>query len=254
MDLSILGCSGGLGSERLTTSLLVDDDILLDAGTGVGELTDEALKKIRHVFVSHSHMDHIACLPLLVERQFALGEPPLEIYALPETIEALKTHVFNWTIWPDFSQLPSPDKPSMHYTSVVAGEAYNIAGRLIEPIAVNHVVPGLGFYVESGKGSFCYSGDTSTCDTLWDALNKKLSLDLLVIEVGFANKDIEVAHAALHYCPSLLAADLEKLELNPKIAISHLKPGDEDSTYTELNQFIQNRPIIRLRHGDLFEL
>lgn len=254
MNLSVLGCSGGLGAERLTTSLLVDEDILLDAGTGVGELDDEALGKIRYVFISHSHMDHIACLPLLVERQFALGEPPLEIYASAETIEALKTHIFNWTIWPDFTQLPSPDKPSMHYTCIAAGETYDIEGRFIEPITVNHVVPGLGFYVQSDQASFCYSGDTSTCDTLWDALNKKSSLDLLVVEVGFANKDIEVAHAALHYCPSLLAADLEKLKHNPKIAISHLKPGDEDDTYTELNQAIQNRQIIRLRHGDLFEL
>ncbi len=254
MELNILGCSGGVGKDRLTTSLCVDGDILLDAGTGVGELSDEKLAAIRHVFITHSHLDHIACLPLLVERQFAMGEPPLEIYALQETIDALKTHVFNWSIWPDFAELPSPDQPSMHYTPVRPGESYDIDGRIIEPIEVNHVVPAVGYYVISGEGSFCYSGDTSTCDTLWDALNKKSTLDLLIVEVGFADKDIEVAHAALHYCPSLLADDLTKLKHEPSVAISHLKPGDEDLTYTEICQAITDREIIRLRHGDLFQL
>ena len=40
MKLRVLGCSGGIGGRHLrTTSLLVDNDILIDAGTGVGDVS-----------------------------------------------------------------------------------------------------------------------------------------------------------------------------------------------------------------------
>src|SRR6478672_3750354 len=109
MKVRVLGCSGGIGGSLRTTSLLVDDDILVDAGTGVGDLTLEGLARIDHVFVTHSHLDHIACIPFLVDTTCWMRRNPITVYALRETIEALKAHIFNWKIWPDFTQIPNAD-------------------------------------------------------------------------------------------------------------------------------------------------
>jgi len=107
MKLRVLGCSGGVGGELRTTSLLVDDDILIDAGSGVGELSLEEMHHIRHVFLTHSHLDHFSFLPLLVDSIFPSIREPLIVHGQPETLEALQKHVFNWTIWPDFAKLPT---------------------------------------------------------------------------------------------------------------------------------------------------
>ena len=99
MQLRILGCSGGIGGERHTTSILVDDDVLIDCGTGVGILQLEEMRKLRHVFLTHTHLDHIASLPLLVDTLFSdLVDRPLVIHAMEESMEIIKSHIFNWQI------------------------------------------------------------------------------------------------------------------------------------------------------------
>ncbi len=141
MKLRVLGCSGGIGDGLRTTSLLIDDDILIDAGTGIGELALEEMAKIRHVFVTHSHLDHIACLPLMVDSIFDQLKQPIIIHAQAPTIEALKKHIFNWAIWPDFAKLPTPEIPVMAYDVLSPGETRELDGRLLEMIPVNHIVP-----------------------------------------------------------------------------------------------------------------
>ena len=67
MKLRVLGCSGGIGGRHLrTTSFLVDHDILLDAGSGVAELSVGELAAIDHVFLTHAHLDHVLALPLMI--------------------------------------------------------------------------------------------------------------------------------------------------------------------------------------------
>ena len=46
MQIRILGCSGGIGPGLRTTSLLVDGTLLIDAGTGVGDLPAAELAAI----------------------------------------------------------------------------------------------------------------------------------------------------------------------------------------------------------------
>src|SRR3989338_375436 len=103
MKVKVLGCSGGIGGRHLRpTSLLIDHDILIDAGTGVGDLSLAELAMIDHVFITHSHLDHVACLPFMVDSAWAMRDRPLTIYAIEETLDTLKQHTFNWKIWPDF--------------------------------------------------------------------------------------------------------------------------------------------------------
>jgi ribonuclease BN (tRNA processing enzyme) len=109
MKVRILGCSGGIGGRHLgTTAILVDDDILIDAGTGVTHLPLAELARIDHVFLTHSHLDHIGSLPLLIDSVADLRTEPVIVHAIPETLDIIGRHIFNWEIWPDFSDHPEP--------------------------------------------------------------------------------------------------------------------------------------------------
>ena len=255
MQLRILGCSGGIGQQMRTSSYLVDDDILLDAGTGVGDLPLHEMRKISHIFITHSHLDHIATIPLLVDTLFSDIKQPVIVHALQETIDTLKKHIFNWTIWPDFTELPDKESPVLKFEAMKVGAVIELDGRSIEMVEVNHIVPAVGYVVKTSDAVFAYSGDTTTNDTLWQVLNRYPRLDFMVIESGFANHDIELAHLARHYCPSLLAEDLKKLNHKPRIGISHLKPGEEKLTMDECRAAFGNDwELHQLSSGDVFQL
>jgi ribonuclease BN (tRNA processing enzyme) len=257
MQLRVLGCSGGIGQHLRTSSYLIDDDILLDAGTGVGDMSLDAMRKLKHIFVTHSHMDHIASIPLLVDTLFSdLNEQqPLVVHAQKATIETFKKHIFNWEIWPDFTELPNKKTPVITFKEMKPGEVIDIAGRSIEMIAANHTVPAVSYAVSSNNSVLAYSGDTTTNDTLWAALNRYDHIDLMIIETAFANHDLELAKLAHHYCPSLLAEDLKKLRHNPKIGISHLKPGEEKTIMDECRALIDaQRELHQLSSNDLFQI
>jgi ribonuclease BN (tRNA processing enzyme) len=255
MQLRILGCSGGIGGERHTTSMLIGDDVLIDCGTGVGILQLEEMRKLRHVFLTHTHLDHIASLPLLVDTLFSdLVDRPLVIHAMEESMEIIKNHIFNWQIWPDFFELPDKQRPSIEFRVMKPGEVRELDGRTFEMIEVNHTVPAVGYRVANGSSSFAFTGDTTTNDTFWQALNQYDGLDLLVAECAFPNDERELSKVAKHYCPETLAADLTKLNHDPRIFITHLKPGDEERIINEVVETLSGREVIRLRSEDVFQL
>ena len=255
MQIRVLGCSGGIGQGLATTSFLVDADILIDAGTGVAELTLEEMRNIRHIFITHSHLDHIACIPLLADTLFdSLVGNPIIVHAQQKTIDVLQQHIFNGDVWPDFTVLPDNNDAVLRLSAMTAGDTMEVGNHRIEMIAVNHAVPAVAYRLDSGGKSFAFSGDTTCNDSLWAALNKHQGLDLLVVETAFANKDIELAHKACHYCPELLASDLSSLRHRPAICISHLKPGEEEIIMDECREAMPGWELKRLKSGDVFEL
>ena len=255
VQIRVLGCSGGIGQGVSTTSFLVDNDILIDAGTGVGELTLEEMRNIRHIFITHAHLDHVAAIPLLADTLFdRLVGDPIFVHAQQQTLDLLHRHIFNGDIWPDFTVLPRKTGSVLKLSPMLADTSTEIDGRMIEMITVNHAVPGVGYRVESNGGSCAFSGDTTSNETLWKALNKHRNLDLLLVESAFANKDLELATVACHYCPELLARDLRKLKHHPQVGISHLKPGDEELIMQECRQALPEWGLIQLKSGDVFEI
>ncbi len=254
MQIKILGWSGGIGGNLRTTSFLIDDDVLIDAGTGLGDLPLNQMTDIRHIFLTHSHMDHIAGLPLLADSMFGVHEEPIIIHAQEKTIKALKAHIFNWVIWPDFSELPNKDKPCISFQIMKPGEIVNIRNRQFEMIPVNHTVPGVGYCISDPRSTVAFSGDTTTNDSLWNRLNEYDHLDLLFVEAAFANHDLEISRISKHYCPSLLAQDLKKLKHNPKLWLTHFKPGEEDLIYQECEAAIEGFSINSLSGGEVFKL
>lgn len=255
MRLKVLGCSGGIGGGLRTTSLLVDEDILIDCGTGVGDLSLEEMARLRHIFITHTHLDHIAALPLLVDSIFGqLQGHPLVIHATTESMAIIKRHIFNWEIWPDFFELPERDRPVVQFREMAPGAPVEVGGRRLSMVPVNHAVPAVGYIITNGRATVGFSGDTTTNDALWEALNAQERLDLLVVECAFGNHQRKLADAAKHYCPQTLAEDLSKLRHRPPIYITHLKPGDEAVIFEQLCEALADYPVHRLTGGEVFEL
>lgn len=235
MKIRVLGCSGAIAKDRRTTSFLIDHDVLVDAGTGVGDLTLEEMAAIDDVLLTHSHLDHIAALPLMVDAVAARRGAPLRVHALPETIHALKTHVFNDVIWPDFSRIPSAQAPFIQFVPLLAGQQRTLGHKLIEALPATHTVPTVGYAIKAGGSWWAFSGDTEHTPAFWARLNQ-LDVALLVIETAFSDREITLAQRSRHLSPTSLVGSLACIEEGRSypIYISHTKPAETELIMAEI--------------------
>ena len=253
MKIKVLGCSGGIGGDQYTTALLVDDDILIDAGTGVNRLSMEALARIDHVFITHSHMDHITSIPLMVDTVARMRDKPLVLHATEATLGILRGHIFNWEIWPDFSRIPTATAPYMRYETIAIGKPVQIGERRITALPANHAVPAVGYQLDSGTASLVFTGDTTINDPFWGIVNGIGNLRYLIIETAFSNKEREIAVLSKHLCPSMLQGELTKLKRPAEIYITHLKPGEDALIMREIDACIGDYQARRLVNDQVFE-
>ncbi|MDH3304985.1 MAG: 3',5'-cyclic-nucleotide phosphodiesterase [Gammaproteobacteria bacterium] len=250
MRIRVLGCSGGIGAGARTSALLIDNDVLIDAGTGIGDLELQDLDSIRHVFLTHAHLDHIAGLPMLADRVFdETFATPLTVYAREETLRAVRDHLFNDVIWPNFAKLPTPHNPMLRYHVCSPGDTITIDRREFYAVDVMHSVPSLGFTVQNSGGAFAVSGDTKTNETLWPVLNACKDLRVLVIEVSFPDEMQELAADSGHYTPKTLTNDLRRLRHDPEIWLTGMKPGEEDRIFAQVTQAAPEKNIQMLSRG-----
>ena len=230
--------------------MLIDGDVLIDAGTGIGDLALSDLKSIRHVFLTHAHLDHVAGLPMLVDSVFDENfDTPLTVYAREETLRAVQEHLFNDVIWPDFSKLPSADNPMLRYAVCSPGDTVTVGHRNFYAVDVMHSVPSLGFTVQNSGGVFAVSGDTKSNETLWPVLNSCDDLRILVIEVSFPDEMEGLAAQAGHYCPKTLTADLKCLRHDPEIWLTGMKPGQEELILEQVIEAAPGKNIRMLSRG-----
>ncbi|MDD0816112.1 3',5'-cyclic-nucleotide phosphodiesterase [Curvibacter sp. HBC28] len=227
MRIRVLGCSGAIARNCRTTSFLVNEQLLIDAGTGVGDLTLDEMARINDVFLTHSHLDHIAALPLMLDSVAKLRHTPLRVRGLPATLQALRQHVFNDVIWPDFTRLPSADKPFLTLHPFELGEQLPCADVQIEVLPACHAVPAVGFAVDGGHGAWVFSGDTGGDPRFW-ARVQQLSVKALVIETAFGEAEHELAVRSGHLSPITLIEELRHLPRQPDypIHITHTKPSE----------------------------
>ncbi len=254
MKFRVLGCSGGIGGrDARTTAFLVDDDILIDCGTGVGELDFDALMRINHIFITHAHLDHIAFLPLLIDTVGDARGAPVTVYATDETLRILRSHIFNWLVWPDFSAIPDRHRPFMRFQVLRKGEEVSLDGRKIKALPAYHTVPAVAYALDSGRGQLVFSGDTTYTRELIDAINALPALRYLAIETAFSDAQHALALASRHLCPTLLAQFLDALTVSPDVFISHLKPGQGERTMAEIAAYGGRLQPKRLQNGQVLE-
>lgn len=254
MKLRVLGCSGGIGGRnQRTTSLLIDRDILVDAGTGVADLSIAELALIDHVFLTHTHLDHIASLPLMIDTVADRRSQPLTVYGTDAVLAILRNHIFNWAIWPDFAEVPSPEHPFLRYQPIELGQPVSLGGREFTALPVEHTVPAVGYRIDSGQASLVFSGDTGSCDAFWRTVNRIPNLRHLIIECAFSNRELRLAIISKHLCPDMLAKELQKLERDCEIYITHLKPGQIELTMEEIERCLGDFQPKMLQNNQVFE-
>ena len=244
MQVRVLGCSGAIARDCRTTSFLIDGRILIDAGTGVGDLTLDEMQAVDDVFLTHSHLDHIAALPMMLDAVASRRAEPLRLHALPDTIAALQQHIFNDVIWPDFSRIPSQTRPFVRYLPLQVGQGLQVTGIDIEVLPARHTVPAVGYAVRGDTGWWVFSGDTGgNCPEFWQRVNR-LPLAALVIETAFSNREGSLARLAQHLAPHTLAQELAQLAPGQRcpIYITHTKPSETDLIMQEIRQFDARTP------------
>lgn len=265
MKIRVLGCSGAIAAGSKTTAFLLDHDVLIDAGSGVGDLTLDELVAIDHILLSHSHLDHILAVGLLADsvmrRRASEGGGPILVHALPETIEALRTHIFNGVIWPDFARLPSADEPILRFVPFEVGEVLRLGSRCIEVLSAHHTVPAVGFAVGgvardpegSAFGWWVYTGDTGPNSELWARL-RGMRVAHLVIETAFSDEERAIARISRHLCPTALAQELAQLAGSVDVYITHIKPGEMPAVMREIRALKLAHRVRALETGEVLVL
>ena len=258
MILNVLGCSGSIAAGCKTTAFLLDGDVLIDAGTGVGDLELDALARIDHILISHSHLDHVLSIGLLADGvmrlRSAAGRGPIEVHALPETLAALRTHIFNGVIWPDFTRLPSADNPVLALVPFAVGDRLQVNGKRVEVLSASHTVPACGFAVDGGEaGWWVYTGDTGPNPALWERL-RQLRVAHLIIETAFSDEERQLARISRHLCPTALGHELAQLAGSVDVHITHIKPGEMEAVMAQIGRLGTAHRVHALAAGQVMSI
>src|SRR6218665_5190 len=257
MKIRVLGCSGAIAAGSRTTAFLVDHDVLVDAGTGVGDLSLDELARIDHILVSHSHLDHVLSIGLLADSVLRLrlagGRGPVEVHALPETLDALRKHIFNGVIWPDFTRLPSAEQPTLSLVPFSLGDRLVLGGKTFEVLSAAHTVPAVGFALEGEEGHWVFTGDTGPNPALWARL-VTMKVAHLVIETAFSDARPGRARVTRHLCPAELGRELARLPGSVDVHITHIKPGEVASVMEEVGALSTPHRISPLFAGQVLDL
>jgi cAMP phosphodiesterase len=234
---------------------VVNSNVAFDAGSLAVGVTDEERSSIRNVVLTHAHLDHIAGLPLFIDDLFPVLTEPVKVHATAEVIELLETHIFNWEIYPRFSELQNEFGNVIEYRTIEPGKEFPIAGLKIRAVGVNHKVNSHGFLITDGDVTIAFTGDTAEMSGFWDEINSLERLDALFIECAFPNEFDDLSLVSHHLTPDRLRSELEKLNVEtcPVFAIN-LKPAYRDAILAQLNEIEDARlKILEVGREYLFD-
>jgi cAMP phosphodiesterase len=223
--------------EQRLTCFLIDDCVAVDAGSIAIATTNEQRSKIRDIIVTHPHMDHIASLPIFIDDLYPLLKQPMRIHATPEVIDLLERDVFNWNVYPRFSDLKNDYGPVMEYVPIPTGSSFPVAHLKVVAVPVNHIVPTVGLIISDGRTSVAFSSDTAETDEFWKLVNQEKHLEALLIEASFPNRMAKLAEVSRHFTPASLSEELKKLTHNGMdIMAVHLKPSYREEIVKQLEE------------------
>lgn len=221
--------------EQRLTCFLIDDCVAVDAGSIALALSAEQREKVRDIIVTHPHMDHIASLPIFIDDLYNSLREPMRVHATAEVIGLLERDVFNWNVYPRFSELSNEYGPVMKYVPIPENGKFRVAHLEVTAVPVNHIVPTVGLIVSDGEKSVAFSSDTAETERFWEVVNQVQHLDALLIESSFPDEMAELAEVSRHFTPASLKEELKKLDHNGMdILTVHLKPTYRDQIVSQL--------------------
>jgi cAMP phosphodiesterase len=222
--------------EQRLTCFLIDETVAVDAGSIALALTTEQRERVRDIIVTHLHMDHIASLPIFIDDLYPTLKRPVRVYATQEVIDLLERDIFNWNVYPRFSELKNDYGPVMEYVPIPTGEPFKVAHLTVTAVTVNHIVPTVGLIVSDGNTTVAFSSDTAETVEFWKLINSSPKLNALLIEASFPDSMAKLAEVSRHFTPASLHRELGKLSHNGlDILAVHIKPAYRQMIIDELS-------------------
>lgn len=226
-SIKILGAYGGKATNMQLTSLQLSKEVVLDAGN-ILEGLGNGIKNINHVFISHSHLDHINDIGFLIDATFELREETLKVYGRKDNLKDIQEHILNWSIWPDFTKinLITNNIPAVELVEIELGEVIEVDGCKIKAIENNHTPSSNGYVIEKDDSAILFTSDTYCCDTIWEEVNSNKKITAIIIDVSFPSRMAQLAYDSKHLTPALLEDELKKLTRDDiSVYINHIKPS-----------------------------
>jgi len=232
LRIKVLGCYGGQLLGFHLTSFLVNDSILLDAGSPTEGLDLEAQFGIRHIFLSHTHLDHIKDIAFLADNRSlkrlggAKENRQIVVHSLKENLDVLREHFLNNQVWPDFTKIPNADDPILAFEEIIPEEPVEADGVTVTAISVNHPVPCTAFLLDQNDQQFIYTADTGHTDRIWEVANAQPNLKGIIMDCSFPNKHQYLADISGHLTPNGMAKELAKFNKlgDVPVYLYHMKP------------------------------
>lgn len=235
MRVQLIGSSLGNGEPRqFLMSYIVDDVIALDAGCVGFVAPVDVQRRIKHVFLSHSHLDHTVSLPVFLDNVYTPGPECPTVYGNDSVLECLQTNLFNDRVWPDFVRLSTAETPFLKLQRIEANQPWETDGYRITPVPLDHVVPTLGFVVEAGGISVAFISDTWPTAEIWNRLNATPNLKAVFLEASFPNSMLWLAERAKHLTPELFREVVGQFTGDIRIIAVHIKAAYHEQVVAEL--------------------
>jgi cAMP phosphodiesterase len=232
---STFDVDGSASFRQHFSCFVIDGCVAIDAGTLANAATSEERTQIRDVVLTHAHLDHIAGLPLFIDDLFPTLTAPVRVHATREVIDVLETHIFNWSVYPRFSELRNRFGSVIDYREIRNGDAFGVRHLKIRPVAVNHKVPSCGFLIQDGRTTIAITGDTAEMDVFWDEVNSLETLDALLIECAFPDEFEELSTISHHLTPVKLKGELKKLARpSCPVYVINIKPTHREAVCSQL--------------------
>lgn len=241
MQVKIIGGHGGVTRNYNATSYLIDDSLLIDAGSVASGLDIEDQIKIDHILISHAHLDHTKDLAFICDNCFGLKGKPFEVYTHQTVTNSIKDHLFNDHIWPDFSVLPTKENPTINFNNIVAEKKVTLGEYTVMPVHVTHPGDALGFIIEKNDKAVLFTQDTKATDRIWEVAKTYKNLKAIFTEVSFPNSLQTVADLSDHHTPASMGEELKKMPKEIPVYLGHLKPNYQEKLIQEINDLKEPR-------------
>jgi len=248
MQVKIIGGHGGVTRNYQATSYLIDDSLLIDAGSVAAGLDIHDQLKIDHILLSHSHLDHTKDLAFICDNCFGLKDKPFEVYSHKTVNKAVKDHLFNDTIWPDFSVLPTPQKPTMRFNDIEKEKELILGDYKVLPVHVKHPGDAFGFIIEKDDIAILFTQDTASTERIWEVGKTYKNLRAIFTEVSFPNHLQAVADLSDHHSPNTMKAELSKMPADIPVYLGHLKPNYQEQLIQEITDL--GEPRLHIMYAD----
>ena len=244
---------GRASARQHLMSIIIDDRVAVDAGSLAFSCSDLQRNQVRDIILTHTHLDHIAGLPLFIDDLFATLTEPIRVHATREVIETLERDIFNWAVYPRFSELMNKSGRVVEYHEFKQGNKFAAQHLTVTSVGVNHKVAASGYVISDGKVSIGITGDTAETDDIWDLFNTFADMKAVLVECAFPNEMSDLAAVSNHLTPQKLARELEKFS-NPEceVYVINLKPMYRETIVKEIGQ-LNTRRISILDVGKVYD-